>query len=114
MVQHFGIPTWFVTLSTADMQWPEVIQSMAHQYRKKLTCISDPIALADIRTLSAFLVFMCFMAALYLYLLVDFLYLLYLTHWYSIPDVFVVQPCTQPPGISLYFLDVIYFIELWR
>ncbi|KAI8494391.1 hypothetical protein Bbelb_276170 [Branchiostoma belcheri] len=34
--QH-GNPTWFLTLSAADMQWPKVIQSIAHQYGKCLT-----------------------------------------------------------------------------
>ena len=29
--------TWFLTLSAADMQWPEVILSIAHQYGKVLT-----------------------------------------------------------------------------
>ncbi|XP_078578075.1 uncharacterized protein LOC144862999 isoform X1 [Branchiostoma floridae x Branchiostoma japonicum] len=37
MVRQLGIPTWFLTLSAADMQWPEVIQSIAHQYGKRLT-----------------------------------------------------------------------------
>ncbi|KAI8512099.1 hypothetical protein Bbelb_111990 [Branchiostoma belcheri] len=37
MVRQLGIPTWFLTLSAADMQWPEVIQSIAHQYGKHLT-----------------------------------------------------------------------------
>ncbi|KAI8500028.1 hypothetical protein Bbelb_223450 [Branchiostoma belcheri] len=36
-VRQLGIPTWFLTLSAADMQWPEVIQSIAHQYGKNLT-----------------------------------------------------------------------------
>jgi hypothetical protein len=29
MVRQLGMPTWFLTLSAADMQWPEVIQSIA-------------------------------------------------------------------------------------
>ena len=37
MVRQLGIPTWFLTLSAADMQWPEVIQSIAYQYGKQLT-----------------------------------------------------------------------------
>ena len=37
MVRQLGMPTWFLTLSAADMQWPEVIQSIAHQYGKVLT-----------------------------------------------------------------------------
>ncbi|KAI8509442.1 hypothetical protein Bbelb_132900 [Branchiostoma belcheri] len=36
-VRQLGIPTWFLTLSAADMQWPEVIQSIAHQYGRNLT-----------------------------------------------------------------------------
>ena len=32
MIRTVGIPTWFLTLSAADMKWPEVIQSIAHQY----------------------------------------------------------------------------------
>lgn len=31
MVRQLGIPAWFSTLSAADMQWPEVIKSIAHQ-----------------------------------------------------------------------------------
>ena len=37
MVRQLGIPTWFLTLSAADMQWPEVIQSIARQYGTILT-----------------------------------------------------------------------------
>jgi len=37
MVRQLGIPTWFLTLSAADMQWPEVIQTIACQYGKRLT-----------------------------------------------------------------------------
>ncbi|KAK4327733.1 hypothetical protein Pmani_001775 [Petrolisthes manimaculis] len=37
MVRQLGTPTWFLTLSAADMQWPEIIQSIAFQYRKTLT-----------------------------------------------------------------------------
>ena len=32
MIHTVGIPTWFLTLSAADMKWPEVIQSIARQY----------------------------------------------------------------------------------
>ena len=32
MIQTLGIPTWFLTLSAADMKWPEVIQAIARQY----------------------------------------------------------------------------------
>lgn len=37
MVRQLGIPTWFLTLSAADMQWPEIIRSIAHQYGKHVT-----------------------------------------------------------------------------
>ena len=33
MICTLGIPTWFLTLSAADMKWPEVIQAIAKQYR---------------------------------------------------------------------------------
>ena len=32
-IRQLGLPTWFLTLSAADMQWPDVIQTIAHQYR---------------------------------------------------------------------------------
>ena len=32
MIQTLRIPTWFLTLSAADMKWPEVIQVIARQY----------------------------------------------------------------------------------
>ena len=32
MVRQLGIPTWFLTLSAADMKWPDVIQIIARQY----------------------------------------------------------------------------------
>ena len=32
MIRQLGIPTFFLTLSAADMQWPDVIQSIARQY----------------------------------------------------------------------------------
>ena len=37
MIRQLGIPTWFLTLSAADMQWPDVIQTIARQYSTKLT-----------------------------------------------------------------------------
>ena len=37
MLRQLGTPTWFLTLSAADMKWPEVIQSIAHQYGTCLT-----------------------------------------------------------------------------
>ncbi len=32
MIRQLGKPTWFFTLSAADMNWPEVIQIIAKQY----------------------------------------------------------------------------------
>ena len=32
MIRQLGISTWFLTLSAADMKWPEVIQIIARQY----------------------------------------------------------------------------------
>ena len=32
MIRTLGMPTWFLTLSAADMKWPEVIQTIAKQY----------------------------------------------------------------------------------
>ena len=32
-----SIPTWFLTLSAADLRWPEMIQAVAVQFGKKLT-----------------------------------------------------------------------------
>ena len=32
-----SIPTWFLTLSAADLHWPGMIQAVAVQFRKKLT-----------------------------------------------------------------------------
>ena len=37
MIRQLGIPTWFLTLSAADMQWPDVIQNIAKQYGTILT-----------------------------------------------------------------------------
>ena len=37
MIRQLGIPTWFFTLSAADMQWPDVIQTIARQYGTTLT-----------------------------------------------------------------------------
>ena len=37
MVRQLGIPTWFLTLSAADLKWPEVIQSIARQYGTNLS-----------------------------------------------------------------------------
>jgi DNA replication protein DnaC len=37
MIRQLGLPTWFLTLSAADMQWPDVIQTIARQYGTILT-----------------------------------------------------------------------------
>ena len=37
MVRQLGIPTWFFTVSAADMQWPDVIQTIARQYGTELS-----------------------------------------------------------------------------
>ena len=37
MIRQLGLPTWFLTLSAADMQWPDVIQTIARQYGTTLT-----------------------------------------------------------------------------
>ena len=38
IIRQLGIPIWFLTLSAADMQWPEVIQTITRQYG---TILSD-------------------------------------------------------------------------
>ena len=37
MIRQLDIPTWFLTLSAADMRWPDVIQCIAKQYGTNLT-----------------------------------------------------------------------------
>ena len=37
MVRQLGVPTWFLTLSAADMQWPDVIKAIALPFRRELT-----------------------------------------------------------------------------
>ena len=32
MIHQLGTPTWFFTLSAADMKWPDMIQTIAKQY----------------------------------------------------------------------------------
>ena len=32
MIRQLGIPTWFFTLSAADLKWPDMIQTIARQY----------------------------------------------------------------------------------
>ena len=36
MLRCLGIPTWFLTLSAADLHWPEMIQAVAHTAREKI------------------------------------------------------------------------------
>ena len=36
-LRQLGIPTWFLTLSAAEMKWPHVIQIIARQYGTVLT-----------------------------------------------------------------------------
>ena len=37
MIRQLDIPTWFLTLSAADMRWPDVIQCIATQYGQSFT-----------------------------------------------------------------------------
>ena len=37
MIRQLDIPTWFLTLSAADMKWPDVIQCIAYQYGQTFT-----------------------------------------------------------------------------
>jgi hypothetical protein len=37
MIRQFGPATWFLTLSSADLQWPDVIQALARQRGLSLT-----------------------------------------------------------------------------
>ena len=48
MLKKLGIPTWFLTLSAADLHWPEMIQAIAAQYglRVNRTIIND-MSIAD-------------------------------------------------------------------
>ncbi len=32
MIRQLGTPTWFFTLSAADLKWPDMIQTIARQY----------------------------------------------------------------------------------
>ena len=36
MLRSLSIPTWFLTLSAADLHWPEMIQAVCLQYGKRL------------------------------------------------------------------------------
>ena len=37
MIRNLDIPTWFLTLSPADMHWPEIIQAIGIQFSKRFT-----------------------------------------------------------------------------
>ena len=37
ILQTLSIPTWFLTLSAADLHWPEMIQAVALQFGRKLS-----------------------------------------------------------------------------
>ena len=37
MIQQLGMPTWFVTLSPADLKWTDIMQIIGRQYGKTLT-----------------------------------------------------------------------------
>ena len=42
MIHQLGTPTWFLTLSAADMKWPNMIQAIAKQYG--VTYTDDEVA----------------------------------------------------------------------
>ena len=37
MIRQLGTPTWFFTLSSADMKWPDIIQTIARQFGTEYT-----------------------------------------------------------------------------
>ena len=37
MLRILGIPTWFLTLSAANLYWPEMIRAVAVQFGRKLS-----------------------------------------------------------------------------
>ena len=37
MLRTLSIPTWFLTLSAADLHWPEIIQAVCLQYGRRLS-----------------------------------------------------------------------------
>ena len=37
MLRSIGIPTWFLTLSAADLHWPEMIQAVVMQLGHKIS-----------------------------------------------------------------------------
>jgi len=40
MINQLGTPTWFFTLSAADLKWPDMIQTIARQYGVHITLMS--------------------------------------------------------------------------
>ena len=36
MLRTLSIPTWFLTLSAADLHWPEMLQAVCLQYGRRL------------------------------------------------------------------------------
>jgi len=40
MIRQLGLTTWFFTLSATDVQWPDVIQTIARQYGTIL-CVEE-------------------------------------------------------------------------
>ena len=41
MVRQLGIPTWFCSFSSADLRWPELLQTILQQENKRQTSIND-------------------------------------------------------------------------
>ena len=37
MIHRLGFPTWFLTLSAADLHWPEIMQGVAKQCGRQLS-----------------------------------------------------------------------------
>ena len=50
MIRSLGIPTWFLTLSAADLHWPEMIQATMCQYGEIIT--KEEVAKMDWQTKS--------------------------------------------------------------
>ena len=57
MIRQLGTPTWFFTMSAADLQWPDLIRTIARQYGvhyqsdeevAKLSFQEDPTGLDEI------------------------------------------------------------------
>ena len=48
LLKTLGIPTWFLTLSAADLHWPEMIQAIASQYGMRIQSDSvNEMSVAD-------------------------------------------------------------------